>query len=216
MTTRSAPQMVRHVALDAASSALPLGDLDGRTVEYVRLPDGESRVAYCWLSGEEAVAAAERDPGVERANVVDRFEDRVLLRLRWAESAVLPRAAAAVGGRLVGAERRAAGWRLRGRFPDADALAAFERRCRAAGVETARAGVTAERPDGLATLPPAERAVVEAAFEAGYFAVPRETTIAELADSLGLSRRTVSERLRRGLGRFVAATLAEDGAEEPD
>jgi predicted DNA binding protein len=208
--------MVRHVALDAASSALPLGDLDGRTVEYVRLPGGESRVAYCRLSGEGAVAAAERDPGVERAAVVDRVEGRALLRLRWTESAVLTRAAAAVDGRLVGAERRAAGWRLRGRFPDADALAAFERRCRAAGIETARAGVAGETPGGLATLPPAERAVVEAAFEAGYFAVPRETTIAELADSLGLSRRTVSERLRRGLGRFVAATLSEDGGDEPD
>ena len=46
--------------------------------------------------------------------------------------------------------------------------------------------------------------LVLTAAEAGYFEVPREVSLAELADREGISDVTASERLRRGIGRFVA------------
>lgn len=46
--------------------------------------------------------------------------------------------------------------------------------------------------------------LVLTAAEAGYFEVPREVSLAELADREGISDVTASERLRRGIGRLVA------------
>jgi len=41
----------------------------------------------------------------------------------------------------------------------------------------------------------------------GYFAVPRECTLAELADELGVDRSAASETIRRGTARVVEQFL---------
>jgi len=43
----------------------------------------------------------------------------------------------------------------------------------------------------------------------GYFAVPRECTLAELADALGIDKSTASETIRRGTARIVGQFLVE-------
>lgn len=43
-----------------------------------------------------------------------------------------------------------------------------------------------------------QREVIETAYEDGYYRIPRETTTSEMAEKLGISRRTVEEHLRRG------------------
>lgn len=45
---------------------------------------------------------------------------------------------------------------------------------------------------------PAQAAALQAALEAGYFAVPRGATAGEVADELGISKSAFLERLRRG------------------
>ncbi|MFB6353162.1 MAG: helix-turn-helix domain-containing protein [Halobacteriales archaeon] len=47
-------------------------------------------------------------------------------------------------------------------------------------------------------LTPAQAEALRTAHEAGYFSVPRETTAAEVADELGISKSAFLERLRRG------------------
>jgi hypothetical protein len=46
------------------------------------------------------------------------------------------------------------------------------------------------------------------AFEAGYFAIPREITLQELAARLGISDTAASHRLRRGLQTVLGAEIA--------
>ncbi|WP_136589839.1 helix-turn-helix domain-containing protein [Salinigranum halophilum] len=55
-----------------------------------------------------------------------------------------------------------------------------------------------------------QREVLELAVDRGYFETPREVTLDELADQLGVPRSTVSYRLRR-----ATAELAKDFVEEP-
>lgn len=43
-----------------------------------------------------------------------------------------------------------------------------------------------------------QREVLETAHEDGYYELPRKTTTAEIAEKLGVTRRTVEEHLRRG------------------
>lgn len=48
-----------------------------------------------------------------------------------------------------------------------------------------------------------QRDALARALEAGYFEVPRETTLIELADEIGISDSAVSQRLRRGLANLL-------------
>lgn len=66
--------------------------------------------------------------------------------------------------------------------------------------------VTRTEPESLVT--DRQREVLEAAVREGYFAVPRECTLAELSDSLGVDKSTTSEVLRRAEGRLVKWFLA--------
>lgn len=61
--------------------------------------------------------------------------------------------------------------------------------------------VTSAETDALLT--DRQREVLDAAVREGYFAVPRECTLAELADSLGVDKSTASTVLRRGESRLV-------------
>ncbi|WP_254529044.1 helix-turn-helix domain-containing protein [Natrinema gelatinilyticum] len=48
---------------------------------------------------------------------------------------------------------------------------------------------------------------LEAAYHAGYFAVPREYTLTEIAEQLNISRNALSARLRRGQRNLLANTI---------
>jgi predicted DNA binding protein len=61
--------------------------------------------------------------------------------------------------------------------------------------------VTRTDPDSLVT--DRQREVLEAAVREGYFAVPRECTLAELAEQIGIDKSTASTILRRGQQRLV-------------
>jgi len=64
------------------------------------------------------------------------------------------------------------------------------------------------RTDTDSLLTDRQREVLEAAVREGYFSVPRDCTLAELADSLGVDKSTVSTTLRRGEARLVKWFLA--------
>lgn len=49
------------------------------------------------------------------------------------------------------------------------------------------------------TLTEAQSAALECACQNGYFEVPRQATLEELADDLGISHQALSERIRRGM-----------------
>lgn len=59
-------------------------------------------------------------------------------------------------------------------------------------------------------LTTAQREAIEVAYDAGFFEVPRETGLAELAEALGRSPSSLSELLRRGVGALVEHLLGED------
>nr|WP_256487766.1 MULTISPECIES: helix-turn-helix domain-containing protein [unclassified Haladaptatus] len=52
-----------------------------------------------------------------------------------------------------------------------------------------------------------QREALATAFASGYFRVPRETSLSELAETLDISPQAASGRLRRGLERMLGATL---------
>jgi predicted DNA binding protein len=65
--------------------------------------------------------------------------------------------------------------------------------------------------DGLLT--PRQREHLTLAYRLGYFDVPRECTLAELADELGVHKSSASETIRRGTARIVGQFIFDrDGS----
>lgn len=50
--------------------------------------------------------------------------------------------------------------------------------------------------------------------EAGYFSIPRETTLCEVADRLEISDVAASRRLRRGLSDLVTSAIHQSATAE--
>lgn len=72
-----------------------------------------------------------------------------------------------------------------------------------------------EAPDPASLLTDRQREVLEAALRAGYFEVPRESTLAEVADAVGADESTVSGVLRRGQARVLERFLTGPAGTTP-
>jgi PAS domain S-box-containing protein len=91
---------------------------------------------------------------------------------------------------------------IRGEFPQATLIATRE---------LDRAVTTNGAPGGvLERLTTRQREVLEAAYRAGYFDWPRESTGEEVAEALGLTSATVQGHLRKAERAVFAALLAEE------
>jgi predicted DNA binding protein len=97
-------------------------------------------------------------------------------------------------------------WHTRMRFPDRQSLSTFSGFCDDHGLDFRLdrlydINASHDLPrDGLTSC---QRETLQLAHERGYFTVPREATLGDLATDLGVSNQAVSERLRRGCTRLV-------------
>jgi predicted DNA binding protein len=101
-------------------------------------------------------------------------------------------------------------WTLRLRFPDREAFSVFREDCNGNGVALSVQAIH-ERESApsneLYGISDPQREVLLLAARRGYFEVPRDASLADLAAELDLSSQAVSERLRRGLDSLVTAAL---------
>ena len=112
-------------------------------------------------------------------------------------------------GIMLEAEATDGKWNMKLRFLDQKSLESFQTYFDEHGYtfEIQRL-VTEDEPKRREyDLTPAQREVLVAALETGYFAVPRETNITELADMLDISPNATSQRLRRASENLVKNTL---------
>ena len=121
-------------------------------------------------------------------------------------------------GTVTHADGSADGWDLRVVFPDRESLSrAYEAAQQADLQFSVKMIYGTEDARGVQYgLTERQRNTLAAAFEAGYFTVPRETTLADLAEQQDTSHQALSERLRRAMGNLVESTLIthSDGSDE--
>jgi hypothetical protein len=70
---------------------------------------------------------------------------------------------------------------------------------------------------GQVGVTPEQREALVAALEAGFYEAPQGATMAEVADTIGISQQALSERLRRAHGNLLSnvLTVEELEADEP-
>lgn len=210
--------MTIHAEVSVPPEALALGiafeDHPGARIELERIvPVEDGPLPYFWLSngsGDLAdIEAAIRDhEDTESLTELCETDDARLFHVAWKPT--VDSAMAALRTEHCGCRQATGtieGWDLRVRFLDNDDLVAFNQKLTEEGVS-----VTLNRLEEFSkSLEPTplsaeQREALRLAREGGYFGVPRECTIADLAAEAGISQSAFSERLRRGMGRLVDRT----------
>jgi predicted DNA binding protein len=181
--------------------------IDGAERQYLRVIDSDDR------DGFETIARA--DPGVTRLTAVDRAATP-LYRIEWRNSPPCP----TVYRPDLLVERMDEtpdGWVFRLRAGDGEVLQSLQRECRDLGRNFAvrrldRSATDSDPATDQYGLTARQREVLMTAIDAGFFAIPRETTLADLAAELDISDQAVSDHLRRAQRNLLQATVLDDPA----
>lgn len=178
-------------------------------VEIERLvPLGREVVPYLWIRGagtaERARSAVAGDDDVAEVDVVGRSSDATLVRVTWsaADHPFLDALTTAEATCLQGVGKHET-WQFKLRFDTHERLAAFYRECSDRDIHLTVRSIhhqaTPEEGHVSDVLTDAQYETLRTALEIGYFSIPRESTLEELADELGISDTAASQRVRRGL-----------------
>ncbi|MEF8779218.1 MAG: helix-turn-helix domain-containing protein [Haloferacaceae archaeon] len=210
--------MATVMEFSSPTEEFPLGsvfeNLPGVTVELERLIPHETLIIpYFWVRGVEAEdieASFEAHTGVSNIRLVDSVEDEYLMRAEWEQEyfGILSALAKANVVVLSGIGTKD-GWRFEVRGESQEAIAEFREYCQKNDIRMSITAVHAMLPiqgEGY-ELTETQREALVLAYERGYFNTPREASLEEIADELGITQQSLSSRLRRGHRRLVGATL---------
>ena len=213
--------MATEATFTVPSDEFPLGSVFGRLpdvmVELERIiPSRDVVVPYFWVRGtavDDIESAFTGHPGVKHIQLVDSVEDEHLLRVEWepAYAGILSVLAETNIPliKAVGTDRQ---WTFDVRGDDRSDIADFQRRCRELNVPVTLTRLHALTPIETATeaalTDPQQEALV-LAYNRGYFNSPRDVTMEELGEELGITQQAVASRLRRGINQILGSTLSE-------
>jgi len=113
---------------------------------------------------------------------------------------------------LLAATSEGDGWNVRLRIPDRNELSAFCDRCAQLDVDVSVVSIRDRDAAALEDefgLTASQRELLALAWDRGYFSIPRDASLSELAAELDISQQAASERLRRGLWTLVSNTVCE-------
>ncbi|WP_280535854.1 helix-turn-helix domain-containing protein [Halopenitus sp. POP-27] len=192
-------------------------------------PEREIYVLKCDAVAPDVVAEAlERDRTVETVHPMPEFDRRNLWGVTFAETAVLLGPQVTRHGGFVidarsaasGLEAAPRGWHEQWLLPDREALHDVWEHAREAGFTFEVVDVR-QLPSADAEYPvrdaltEKQREALVVAYELGYFADPREASLAEVAAELGYSASAVGGRLKRGIRALIERTLLVDRSDRP-
>lgn len=181
--------------------------------------DSDSPIPFLWATAgefEELSAVVDQDPSTRTVHVLTTLEDECLFRVEWTDRVRRVRELLVEQrGALLEAHASDDSWTVRILFPEHDAVAATYSSCEQFDLQ-----VTFERIYDLSRtlrrgrdgLTEGQYETILTAFERGYYDVPREATLADLADELDVSHQALSERLRRGHATLVERALNPEPA----
>lgn len=170
-----------------------------------------------WTVGEASdlerfEAGIPDDPSIEAFERLAELEGRRLYRITLSEEGDVGMTypnAVDLGITFLDIRGAGDGVRYRAQVPSREALFAYFEVCRDRGLSFQLQGLyRGERAErGETGLTPRQHEALTAALERGYFDVPRQVTLEELADELDVSDQALSALVRRGLASHLRHTL---------
>jgi predicted DNA binding protein len=170
-------------------------------------------IPYFWVRGadvEDIEAEFDAHAGVTTIKLIDSVEDEYLMRAEWDREYVGILSALAKTNLVVltgvGTDD---GWEFEVRGERREDISEFRDYCQANDIPIDITAVHALLPvqsEGY-ELTDTQREALVLAYERGYFNSPREASLEDIAEELGITQQSLSSRLRRGHRRLIAATL---------
>jgi hypothetical protein len=202
-----------------------LTTLEDARFEIERIVAHESKhvMPYVWAGGvdpDEFERVLGDDPSIEEAERLAEPGDSVLYRMKWIESIeALVHMLIEEEGTILAAEGTHEGWSLRVLFPSREALSRTYDFCREndLALQVQRIYNVDEGKQGRFGLTEQQEATLRAAYEQGYYSVPRDASLNDLAETLDVSHQALSERIRRSHRTLVEnAVMIGEGMEGAD
>ncbi|MFC4438380.1 MULTISPECIES: helix-turn-helix domain-containing protein [Natrialbaceae] len=216
--------MATEASFTVPSEEFPLGtvfeQLPDVSVELERIiPARDVVIPYFWVRGttvENVEGAFSEHPGVKEIQFIDSVEDENLLRVEWAldyDDVLTTLTETKVA--LIEAVGTNTQWTFDIRGDTRGDIADFQSRCRELDIPITLTELHALTPVETATeaaLTDTQQEALVLAYEHGYFESPREATMEEIGDDLGITQQAVASRLRRGIKHILGNTLSDISA----
>lgn len=182
-------------------------------IERVVAHETDRIMPLFWTRGDshaEFEDVAANDPSVEDITKLDESDDAVLYRANWVENVeTVAYAYTETGATILEATGQNERWNLQMRFDDEDALSAFRAYLDENGYEFDLNAIYREHhpmTDSHELTKPQREALL-CALGAGFYNVPRDSTMDDVAADLGISQQALSKRLRRGYRNLIEDSL---------
>lgn len=204
------------------SEAFPLGslfeDIPGAMMELDRIvPTRNALVPYVWVhdGDADAIRAAVHDhQDLRKMTAVDEADNVVLYRIEWNSEArgILTCIVESEVSLLSGTGTKGE-WVFEIRADSRDSISNFQQCCRGHDIPLTLSrlhSLTEMDTRGRYNLTPQQLESLILAFKEGYFEEPSEANLNELADQLGITRQSLSSRLKRGHRNLIGSTLVHE------
>ncbi|WP_049912369.1 helix-turn-helix domain-containing protein [Natrialba hulunbeirensis] len=183
----------------------------------------ERLMPYFWVTGDDQETFEEAftaDPSITNATRVSEIDDTVLYRAEWTDNIeAIIYAYVEIGATILEATGTNEHWSLKMRFDDEETVAEFHEFCLKRDVEFELDRLY-EQSQPMASsqygLTPVQRETLVTAYEEGLFDVPQQTTMTELAASMGITQQTLSERLHHAHKSLIGHVLTVGQVGEGD
>jgi len=163
---------------------------------------------------DELERALDSDPTVENYKLVDRSENTGIYYIEHTEDAkLISTIVTEVNGFLMHTETKDRGWLVRLHLPDRQALNTVWTYANSEDIKLdiieiyTKDGTDANLSYGLTEE---QTEALMLAHEMGYFDEPREMSLGEIADEMGISSTALSGRIRRGMHNLISAALTDE------
>lgn len=191
--------------------------IDSPQFELERMiPTTDRIVPFFWAHDTDPTQLEthlEADENVISVHMLDELDDKTLFRVEWVPGidgivqSIIEHEAMIL--KAIGTNDY---WEFQLRFADPTDISAFQTSLNEKGTsfDLNRRYNPIDPKTDVSELTPAQRETLVLALEHGYFAIPRETNLTEIADKLDISDQAVSERMRRGTAKLFALALTAD------
>jgi predicted DNA binding protein len=202
---------VESLEIGQATATVPESHIE---LEQI-VPIGDGIIPYFWATVEDfdsfEVSVSEYE-SVDRLEHVATVDNRRLYRVYWDETGEFVDALAESNATVLEGHGSDP-WTFRLLFPTREHVTTFREQCAAENIPFDVRRIS-ELSDDVAEpqfgLTGQQYEALRLAVERGYYSIPRETTLADLAQEVGISQQAMSERLRRGTAKVLVNAIQND------
>jgi predicted DNA binding protein len=210
---------IEHERLALVPTLQSLSDIDIRVITQGNTDPGSTVFPFLIQYHDQAQLEAmlDDDPTVKSYELVDWTEQNGIYYIEHTpETKLISTVVTDVNGFLVHTETKGQGWLVRLLLPDREALNTIWEYTTENDISLEIIEIYGNSDTGGETsygLTDEQRIALRTAYENGYFGEPRDISLSEAAEEIGLSSTAMSGRLRRGMRNLISTTIAEDKTE---